>query len=446
MIEMKLFEQEHTKYIEIIIDEMKIKEDLFYRRTTGDLVGFIDMGETINKLKDVDKSLDSRKKDQVDLAKNVLQVMVKGITSSLKFSLAFFPVNRLKGHELNMLLWEAIDILESSDIRVLVVIGDGASINRHFFKSNGEGDNLTSNYYCTNASEQEDRPLFFLFDPPHLVKTWRNNLANSAPDSSTRILRKCGKLILWDHVKKLYFLDCHRIPRRYPKLKYSHINLGSYGKMRVKFATQVASETVALGIEQEIGDEASETVKLIRLINKFFDIMNITNHQAAVRKRNPNLKPFMSPDDERLKWLETEFINYFNDWEEEVMNLPETLSNKERKMMLLSSETSEGLQMTALSMVGIIKFMLGKGAKYVLTARLNQDTLEQEFSKHRSRCGSNSNPTVAQYGQSVGKIRLLKEMVGNVKGGNTTTIEPQDAENLQNYVGTMQPLSGNLER
>lgn len=66
--------------------------------------------------------------------------------------------------------------------------------------------------------------------------------------------------------------------------------------------------------------------------------------------------------------------------------------------------------------------MLSIGAKTVYAGKLNQDPLEQEFGKHRSLCGSNTNPTVAQYGQSVGKIRMLKGVMPEILGGNTSVV------------------------
>ncbi|CAC5389762.1 unnamed protein product [Mytilus coruscus] len=37
-------------------------------------------------------------------------------------------------------------------------------------------------------------------------------------------------------------------------------------------------------------------------------------------KRNPDLNPYNSPNDERLRWLKEDFLNYFSEWEQAVMN------------------------------------------------------------------------------------------------------------------------------
>ena len=41
-----------------------------------------------------------------------------------------------------------------------------------------------------------------------------------------------------------------------------------------------------------------------------------------------------------------------------------------------------------------VKFMLNKGAKFILTSCFNQDPLEQHFGHYRHTGGHNKNPTV----------------------------------------------------
>ena len=48
---------------------------------------------------------------------------------------------------------------------------DGNSANRRFFNLHAEEKDV---YKVKNPFTTEDRPLFFLSDPPHLIKTTRN--------------------------------------------------------------------------------------------------------------------------------------------------------------------------------------------------------------------------------------------------------------------------------
>lgn len=63
---------------------------------------------------------------------------------------------------------------------------------------------------------------------------------------------------------------------------------------------------------------------------------------------------------------------------------------------------------SAKSAPGVVRFLLHKGVKFVLTAKLNQDSLEQEFSKQRAACGANENPNTLVYNQNAKKLDVLK--------------------------------------
>lgn len=100
---------------------------------------------------------------------------------------------------------------------------------------------------------------------------------------------------------------------------------------------QVLSKSVADAFSLD-GD--SETERFVRMMDKFFDCMNVRNFQEATRKRKPDLRPYRSPDDSRLsvsknnynlklliqlpvnillfQWLENDFLNYFIEWEDQV--------------------------------------------------------------------------------------------------------------------------------
>jgi len=89
------------------------------------------------------------------------------------------------------------------------------------------------------------------------------------------------------------------------------------------------SSTVANSLDMMYGDNVSETVNFIRKINKFFDCLNVRNLYEGRNKRNPDLNPYTSIDDERLQWLCGDFIEYFNQWEQSVMERPGEFTKKQ---------------------------------------------------------------------------------------------------------------------
>ena len=60
------------------------------------------------------------------------------------------------------------------------------------------------------------------------------------------------------------------------------------------------SETVAEGLSFYGGPETTETQTFVRMIDKFFDCLNVRSPDEHQCRTKPNLKPYTSPADERL--------------------------------------------------------------------------------------------------------------------------------------------------
>lgn len=229
--------------------------------------------------------------------------------------------------------WDAIARLERCGFKVLAVTCDGASPNRRLFKLHRSGKGVT--YKVPNPYTSEARFVYFISDPPHLLKTTRNCWA-----SKKRHLWCKGKEISWRHLKRLYQGDsgaCWEAPglSLVPKLKYEHIYLTSFSKMRVDLAAQVLSQSVSKALEFTGGPEVEETAKFVDMFDKFFDCLNVNNFVTAYHKRKVFQRPYKSGTDFRLKWLEDTFLKYLDDWEESVKARP-TYSDLAKKQMLLA--------------------------------------------------------------------------------------------------------------
>ena len=66
-------------------------------------------------------------------------------------------------------------------------------------------------------------------------------------------------------------------------------------------------------------------------------------------------------------------------------------------MMTLSENTEEGLLISSLSMVALVRECLANGAKYVLGRKINQDALEAFFGYQRRRGGQGDAPTLKSF-------------------------------------------------
>lgn len=88
--------------------------------------------------------------------------------------------------------------------------------------------------------------------------------------------------------------------------------------MKVSFAAQVFSATIANSLEMIYDESVEETVKFVRTMNKFFDCLNVRNPYEGRNKRNPDLNAHTNPEDERLHWLVNDFLEYFAQWKKTV--------------------------------------------------------------------------------------------------------------------------------
>lgn len=61
------------------------------------------------------------------------------------------------------------------------------------------------------------------------------------------------------------------------------------------------SESVANAFKYYAQPDTKETERFVRLFDKLFDCLNVRSVNEAITKKKPNLKPYKSATDERLK-------------------------------------------------------------------------------------------------------------------------------------------------
>ena len=206
---------------------------------------------------------------------------------------------------------------------------DGASVNQKLVRLHSRNKKLV--HQILNPFSIDARQFFFFFDPPHLIKTTRNCWASKARTlwvniAILRVLNyalfnQCdGKEIKWGHLWTLYNSCRSGTGLTYvKKLKFEHINLNSFSKMRVDLAaqvmlycslkyliavindTQVLSSSVSKCLTQCLGPIADETARFTDMFDKFFDALNVSNFDGGKHERKPFKDPYRSASDFRLK-------------------------------------------------------------------------------------------------------------------------------------------------
>ena len=111
--------KEYEKCVIILLDEMHIREDLVFDKSTGTLVGFVNLGDTNSHLLEFEQSLlQDMTPSRPQLAKTMMTFMVRGLFTSLRFVYAQFPCKNVTGDLLFDPFWEAVYRLERCGFKV----------------------------------------------------------------------------------------------------------------------------------------------------------------------------------------------------------------------------------------------------------------------------------------------------------------------------------------
>ena len=273
------------RFMVILFDEMKIQENLVWSKHTGDLIGFVDLG-------DVNLNYATLQETNA-IASHVLVFLLRSVVNPFKFSLANFATKNATASQIFPLFWKAVAICETQcAIKVVAATCDGASANRKFFRMHfglTHDDELNANtdvvYRTINFFSEDKRYIYFISDPPHLLKTARNCLNNSGSGKGTRFMWNGGLFLIWNHISDIFLEDQECGLQLLPKITYEHVYLTPYSVMNVRLAAQVLSTTVSKVLSNYGPADAAGTAEFCLMFDRFFDIMKML---AAQQHRHAN--------------------------------------------------------------------------------------------------------------------------------------------------------------
>ena len=116
--------EERDKCVLLLLDEMHVRHDLVYDKHSGELSGFVNLGEMNEQLLDLENSLKcgNPSSSMRQLASTMMVFMVKGLFSRLQFPYVQFPCNNLSGDLLYDPFWEAVSRIERCGLKVCTCI------------------------------------------------------------------------------------------------------------------------------------------------------------------------------------------------------------------------------------------------------------------------------------------------------------------------------------
>lgn len=259
------------KYCTIAIDEMQLQENVAYNIKKDRICGFSDFEEE-NRLEN-------------SFASHATVVLAQGLFEKWKQPIGYYLVKAAcKGQNAQTIVQEAVGKLFGVGFIVIAVVSDQGS---NFRKASSLlGASKEKPYFLMNGQK-----VWYLFDPPHLIKNTRNALLQNNIIIDTPTTR--NDLIKWSHITELYGID--KAKERFrdaEKLSESHISPTDKEKMKVRFATQVFSSTVSRAINQYVENDiieksASATAIFLSNFDSLFDLCN------SAAEHHPH-KKFMS--------------------------------------------------------------------------------------------------------------------------------------------------------
>ena len=333
----------------ILIDEVYIKPSMSFHG--GKVFG---------------KALDNPEK----LAKTICCIMVKCLYGGPEFIVKLLPVANLTADFLYSQfnpIAEAIKEVENA--KVLAIITDGQQVNQKLFRQ------LNTSY---------DEPwlgadtTFLMFDYVHLLKCIRNNWLSE----------KCGQLQFswdgnsytakWEDLKQLFQCEAGNL-LRLSKLTYKAVYPSPIEKQNVTYCLQVfCDETIAALETCSQTTAANDTILFLKLIVKFWKIVNVHNKGTDVQLNDERRAVISSADDERLSFLQNLAA----------MAEGMTAGNRHHRMKQLTKETGTMFAHICKGFVNLAKYLLlDKNVTFVLFGWFSTDPLEKYFSKLRQGSG-----------------------------------------------------------
>lgn len=273
----------------------------------------------------------------------------------------------LLAEKMEELVRKAVDAVRAAGLDPRVVICDQGATNRSMADRMGITEEAP--FFMHNSSR-----IYFMFDPPHLLKSLRNNL--SKYDFTVN-----NQAVSWKYVVELYKRDQLEKIKLVPKLSDAHVFLPAFSKMKVKLATQVFSHSVACGINllSSIGKlppEAVHTAQFIEKINNMFDACNCSFGGTIALRRK------MTKSSDHCRVLQQS---------RDLLRATQVLCPPGTKIFCIRG------WLISISALLLIWADLKDSVSFLLTRRLNQDRLENFFGAIRRGLGNSQNPMCQKF-------------------------------------------------
>lgn len=342
------------------------------------------------------------------VGKEICVFTIRGLVSSWSYIVGHIvSSSAIPGIKLETIVMSIIDKCFDSGIKVKAIVCDQGSNNRWFYKKL----NISSeNTYFTRNRQQ----IYCFFCICHLIKSCRNCLMDN------KLQTECGTT-KWSVINELYEIDQgeygNSVTRMLPKITANHVHPNTFAKMKVSYATQILSHSVAAAIRttvtlakfsEEVSEFVESTAEFCEKFNNLFDIFNSQKrfggsiYKSAFTKNNKDQEYFLM-----------NMVSY-------IKNIK--ILTKNSKGGKKTVYVFNGLLLNIMALINMSNdiFNTYNDVEYILTRRLNQDILENLFAIIRGKGGYNRYPSVREFNYHLRCFMNMK------------TIDPQSVSKYAN--------------
>lgn len=312
------------------------------------------------------------------LSKEALVLMVSGIGEEFKLPIGYFLCNGLCAEEKSAIITEAIRRLSLIGVIVVCITCDGYITNITTAKSLGARFDKDQPYFQNPYIENSK--IYFILDPPHMLKLTRNCLGNKAVLYDAE-----NNEIKWKFIEDVVSLQIEKNLNFGNKLTKKHIEYFA-NKMNVRIAAETKSNSTATSIEfldkvlkLELFSNSDGTTKHLQIFNNLFDTMNSKLYHTDEGFKRPLSETTIHQFSELFE-VSRRYINGL-----------EIIEDGKRKSILKTKSFTPyfGFYHNTYSFAGIYKdYIIPNGHSEFFTFNVSQDHLETFFGSIRSMGGN----------------------------------------------------------
>ena len=326
--------------------------------------------------------------------KTMLCVMVKSVAGSYFDVIALFPIYNLVSSTLKNVFDQIVSEMVTLNFKVVANGLDAYSANRKFYVQELCKGKLQES---VKHQSQPNIPIHLIFDAVHVFKNIFNNFLNKRKFCCPPFEEDNADIQAdIEHITNLYKTELGKPCKKAFKLTDKVLNPQPIERTKVLLADAFFHDSTIEALEWyavfENHPEWANTAKFLRIIRKWWNIVNVRTLYNGQMKRDETKDPIRSVDAWQLQYLER-FAKWLQSWQS-------------RKKMGLTSETFLACTQTTKSLRSLAIYLLQNGVQYVLLGLSQSDSIENRFGWYRNLNGSNYHISVRQILSAEKAIRV----------------------------------------